>query len=90
MEQIKIYYSYNDILIKPRLSIVKSRREIDLNTKLTKKLNLKIPIISANMDTVTEGEMAISMAKLGGIGIIHRYCNIQDQVNMVDKVKKKY
>ncbi|VVU94662.1 IMP dehydrogenase / GMP reductase domain [seawater metagenome] len=88
MEQIKIYYSYNDILIKPRLSIVKSRREIDLNTKLTKKLNLKIPIISANMDTVTEGEMAISMAKLGGIGIIHRYCNIQDQVNMVDKVKK--
>ncbi len=81
-------YSYNDILIKPRLSVVKSRKEINLNTRLTKKLSLKMPIISANMDTVTEDNMAIEMAKLGGIGIIHRYCSIDDQVRMVERVKR--
>jgi IMP dehydrogenase len=87
MHEIEQAYSYNDILIKPRLSVVTSRKEISLETKLTKKLNLKIPIISSNMDTVTEDEMAISMAKIGGIGIIHRYCSISDQVRMVKLVK---
>jgi IMP dehydrogenase len=81
-------YSYDDILIKPRLSIVESRREISLDSRLTKNIKLKTPIISANMDTVTESDMAIDMAKIGGIGIIHRYCSIEDQVDMVNKVKK--
>ena len=82
-------YSYDDVLIKPRLSIVESRKKISLESRLTKNLKLKIPIISANMDTVTEDNMAIEMAKLGGIGIIHRYCSIEDQVKMVRKVKKR-
>jgi IMP dehydrogenase len=81
-------YSYDDILIKPRLSIVESRREISLDSKLTRNIRLKTPIISANMDTVTESNMAIDMAKIGGVGIIHRYCSIEDQVQMIKKVKK--
>ena len=81
-------YSYDDVLIKPRLSIVESRSEISLNSNLTRNIKLKTPIISANMDTVTEAEMAIDMAKIGGIGIIHRYCSIDDQVEMIKKVKK--
>ena len=81
-------YSYDDILIKPRLSIVESRKEISLDSKLSKNIKLKTPIISANMDTVTESSMAIDMAKIGGIGIIHRYCSIKDQVQMIKKVKK--
>ena len=81
-------YSYDDVLIKPRLSIVESRSEISLSSNLTRNIKLKTPIISANMDTVTEAEMAIDMAKIGGIGIIHRYCSIDDQVEMIKKVKK--
>ena len=88
MSNRTLAYSYKDVLIKPRLSIVKSRSEIDLSTNLTKKIKLKIPLISANMDTVTESSMAIALAKLGGIGILHRYCSIQDQIKMVRDVKK--
>jgi len=88
MTNFKNYYSYNDILLKPKLSIVESRKEISLNTRITKKNFLKIPLIAANMDTVTEDSMAIELAKRGGIGIIHRYCSIENQVNMIKKVKR--
>ena len=81
-------YSYDDILIKPRKSVVKSRKAINVNTKLSKNIQLKIPIVSSNMDTVTEEKMAIRMALLGGIGIIHRYNTIEQQVKMVSMVKR--
>lgn len=81
-------YSYDDILIKPRKSVVKSRKCINVNTKLSKNITLKIPIISSNMDTVTEEQMAIRMALSGGIGIIHRYNTIKEQVKMVSMVKR--
>ena len=81
-------YSYDDILIKPKLSIVKSRKDINLHTKLSKNISLRIPIVSSNMDTVTEEKMAIQMALQGGIGIIHRYNTIDQQVQMVKNVKR--
>lgn len=81
-------YSYDDILIVPRYSDISSRSQISLESKLTKNITLKIPIISANMDTITEDKMAIALAKLGGLGIVHRYCSIEEQVQMIKNVKR--
>ena len=82
------YYTYDDVLIKPTYSEVQSRKNVCLKSKLTRNITLNIPLISSNMDTITEEDMAIEMAKLGGIGIIHRYCSIDQQVKMVKKVKR--
>ncbi|MBT4760752.1 MAG: guanosine monophosphate reductase [Bdellovibrionaceae bacterium] len=82
-------YSYDDVLIVPSMSNVKSRREPDLSSQLTKKVSLGLPFISANMDTITESDMAISMHNLGAMGILHRFMTIEDQVNEVKKVADK-
>lgn len=82
------YYTYDDVLIKPKYSEVESRKNICLKTKLTKNITLNSPLISSNMDTITEDVMAIEMAKIGGMGIIHRYCSIEEQVEMIKKVKR--
>ena len=63
-------------------------KETKLNTYLTNNITLNIPIISAAMDTVTEEDMAIAMAREGGIGVIHKNCSIESQSSMVDKVKR--
>jgi len=81
--------TFDDVLLVPKLTTIESRSQVDLSTHLTKKIKLKIPLISANMDTVTESRMGIEMAKLGGIGIIHRFLTIDDQVEEVKKVKKE-
>lgn len=62
--------------------------EVDLSTRLTKKIKLNIPLISAGMDTVTEAKMAIAMAREGGIGIIHKNMSIEEQAKQVDRVKR--
>lgn len=80
--------TYDDILIVPRYSEISSRTQISLESKLTKDITLKIPIISANMDTITEDKMAIALAKLGGLGIIHRYCSVEEQAQMIRNVKR--
>ena len=85
---IPIGLTFDDVLLVPKRSSLKSRKQANLFSNLTQKINLNIPIISANMDTVTESTMAISIARLGGIGIIHRFMSIQDQVNEVQKVKR--
>ncbi len=80
--------SYDDVLLVPKKSPVSSRTGVTLKTKLTRNIELNMPIVSANMDTVTESKMAIAMAQLGGIGIIHRFNTIEQQVEEVRRVKR--
>jgi IMP dehydrogenase len=80
--------TYDDVLLVPMFSDVASRRKLSTETKLTRKISLQAPIVSANMDTVTEGEMAIVMAREGGIGIIHRFMTIDEQVREIERVKR--
>jgi IMP dehydrogenase len=80
-------YSFDDVLLLPNYSNVLPK-DVNVSTRLTKHIRLNIPIVSAAMDTVTEAEASISMAREGGIGFIHRNMSIQSQATEVDKVKK--
>ena len=80
--------TYDDVLLVPQYSNVDSRRTLSTKTCLTKKISLQIPIVSANMDVVTESEMAITMAREGGIGLIHRFMTIAEQARQIERVKK--
>lgn len=84
---IKEGITYDDVLLVPRKSNVLPDT-VNTKTKLTKKISLNIPIISAGMDTVTEAALAIEMSRHGGIGIIHKNMSIEDQALEVDKVKR--
>ena len=79
--------TFEDVLLVPRYSEVLPK-EVSLETKLTRNITLKIPMVSAAMDTVTEYRAAIAMARLGGIGIIHKNMDIESQCTQVRKVKK--
>ncbi len=79
--------TFEDVLLVPKYSEVLPK-EVDVKTKLTKNIDLNIPIVSAAMDTVTEHRAAITMARLGGIGIIHKNMDIKTQAKMVRIVKK--
>lgn len=79
--------TFDDILLVPAYSAVLPR-DVDVRSPLTTKISLNIPIVSAAMDTVTEGETSISLAREGGIGIIHRNMSIKSQAQEVDQVKK--
>jgi IMP dehydrogenase len=80
--------TYDDVLLVPQYSDVDSRRTLSTQTRLTNQITLQIPIVSANMDVVTEYEMAIAMAREGGIGIIHRFMSIDEQARQIERVKK--
>ncbi len=80
-------YTYDDVLIVPAKSEVRSRRDPDLTAQLTKSRKMLMPFISANMDTITEANMAIAIDQLGGFGILHRFMTIEDQVVEVRKMK---
>ncbi|MEE2765898.1 MAG: IMP dehydrogenase [Candidatus Neomarinimicrobiota bacterium] len=80
-------FTFDDVLLVPQSSFVLPE-ETDLTTRLTKDIKLNIPVLSAAMDTVTESAMAISMAREGGLGIIHKNCSIEAQKAMVDRVKR--
>jgi IMP dehydrogenase len=79
--------TFEDVLLIPKYSEVLPK-EVNLETKLTKNITLKIPMVSAAMDTVTEHRAAIAMARLGGIGIIHKNMDIETQCREIKKVKK--
>lgn len=79
--------TFDDVLLIPQHSQVLPR-DVKLNTNLTKKIKLNIPLMSAGMDTVTESKMAIALAREGGIGIIHKNMSIQQQASEVDRVKR--
>lgn len=80
--------TFDDVLLVPKKSPIVSRSQTSLKTKLSSNVSLNVPIISANMDSVTESRMAIALAREGGIGIIHRFMTIQEQVEQVLKVKR--
>ncbi|MEC8624614.1 MAG: IMP dehydrogenase [Bdellovibrionota bacterium] len=80
--------TFNDVLLVPRHGDISSRRDPSLETKVTKNYSLGTPFISANMDTVTESEMALAMAKRGGLGILHRFMDPKEQVEQVKKIRE--
>lgn len=82
-------YSYNDVLIIPKYNKVRSRRDVQLKTKVTRNHYIDIPFIASNMDTVCESKMAITLGKLGGLGIIHRFMPIEEEAKEVRKVKEQ-
>ncbi|MBJ47922.1 MAG: IMP dehydrogenase [Candidatus Marinimicrobia bacterium] len=79
--------TFDDVLLKPRYSDILPS-DVNIKTKLTRKINLNIPFISSAMDTVTESSMAISIARLGGLGVIHKNLSIKNQALEVEKVKR--
>ena len=79
--------TYDDVLLVPQKSNVLPR-DVDVRTRLTRHITLNIPLLSAAMDTVTESEMAIAMAREGGIGILHKNMTIHRQAEEVDRVKR--
>src|SRR2546430_7657077 len=85
---IPLALTYEDVLLVPSRSAVASRRDVDTCTRLTRDLRLNIPIVSANMDTVTEARMARAMAREGGIGIIHRFMPIEQEAEEIQRVKR--
>lgn len=84
---VKESLTFDDVLLIPQRSSVLPR-DVSVKTRLSEKIQLNIPIISAGMDTVTETEMAIAIARQGGLGIIHKNMSIDEQAEMVDRVKR--
>ncbi len=86
MKMIQEGLTFDDILLLPNHSKVLPK-DVSLETQLTSKINLKIPLISAAMDTVTEAKLAIALAQEGGLGIIHKNMSIEAQTQQIRKVK---
>jgi len=84
----QIGLTFDDVLLVPRYSSIRSRSSVDVSTSLVPGIKLQLPVISSNMDTVTEARMAVAMAQSGGIGIIHRFLSITDQADLVAQVKR--
>ncbi len=87
IESAEVAFTFHDLIMLPGRSSVEPS-EIDIRTKATKNHKLNIPLISSPMDTVTETEMAIAMAREGGLGVLHRNCSVEEQVEMAKKVKR--
>jgi IMP dehydrogenase len=85
MSKFESTVTFEDVLLRPQYSDIVSRKEIDTSSKISEHLAFHMPIISSPMDTVTEAPMASKMADLGGLGIIHRYCSIEQQGSMVEQ-----
>ncbi|MEZ4309287.1 MAG: IMP dehydrogenase [Polyangiaceae bacterium] len=86
-ERLRETYTFDDVLLAPAYSEVLPS-EVDVRTRLTNKIPLQIPLLSAAMDSVTEGRTAITMARAGGIGILHKNLSIADQAREVERVKR--
>ena len=88
MVPIKEALTFDDVTLAPKYSEILPS-EVNTSVNLTKNLKLKIPLLSSAMDTVTESNMAIAIAKFGGIGVIHRNLDIKKQILEIKKVKKQ-
>lgn len=84
---IPLALSYDDVLLVPQYSNINSRNDVSLKTKISPRVTLDIPLISANMSDVTDSKMAIALGKLGGLGVIPRFMSIDLQADEVEKVK---
>jgi IMP dehydrogenase len=80
--------TFDDVLLMPKRSPVRSRGDVSTATRLSRRINMEIPIVSANMDTVTEWKMAVAMARAGGIGIIHRFMTAEREAEEVRRAKR--
>ncbi|MBD3366453.1 guanosine monophosphate reductase [candidate division WWE3 bacterium] len=87
--QFPLALSFDDVLLKPQYSKIKSRSEINLETQLSPYLKLEIPLMTTNMDTVTGVEMAVKISELGGLGLLPRFCAPEKQADQVAEVIKK-
>jgi IMP dehydrogenase len=87
-DDLPMALTYDDVLIVPQRSGIASRSDVDTTGRLTPAISLAVPIVSANMDTVTEWQMAVAMARAGGIGIVHRFLTLDEQVEQVRRVKR--
>ena len=87
-DDLKLGLTFDDVLLIPRRSSVKSRKEISTGTRFTRNININIPLVSSPMDTVTEETMAITIARLGGIGVVHRFASVEREAEMVKRVKR--
>lgn len=80
--------TFHDVLLVPKRSSIASRRAVDTAGRFSRRIKLKVPIVSANMDTVTESRMAVALARAGGLGIIHRFLTVEEESAQVAKVKR--
>ena len=80
--------TFDDVLIMPARSDVRSRRDPQLTSQLTKNISIETPIVSANMDTITEYDMALAMHQLGGLGILHRFISAEEQSSQARRLKE--
>jgi|TARA_R110000851_G_scaffold183813_1_gene333214 IMP dehydrogenase len=81
--------SYDDVLLVPQYSDIRSREEIDISSDLGKGISLRLPVLSSPMDTVTAAAMANCMNELGGAGVIHRYCTVEEQAELILSVRTR-
>ncbi len=88
MKTIPLALTYDDVLLVPRRTPLKSRSEGDIKSLFTKNIILQAPFVSSNMATVTEHKMAIAMARAGGLGVIHQFLTIEEQAEEIHRVKK--
>ena len=86
--QIRTGLTFDDVLIVPRRSSIRSRQDVSVCTRLSRRIELGIPVVAANMDTVCEHEMAVAMARLGGIGVVHRFMPIDAQAEQINMVRE--
>jgi len=82
--------TYDDVLLIPQYSDIKSRQEVDIGNDLSERIHLSLPIISSPMDTVTEEDMALAIYDVGGLGIIHRYNTVKEQCEIVRRISKTF
>lgn len=87
MIEQELYLDFDDVLLVPQYSDIASRSEVNLSSFVARDIELNVPILSAPMDTVTEGHLAFELGLAGGMGIIHRYCSIEFQVSHVMMAK---
>jgi IMP dehydrogenase/GMP reductase len=85
---LRVGLTFDDVLLVPKFSDVRSRKDAATRSQFTRRIKLAIPIVSANMDTVTESAMAIAIARQGGIGVIHRFLTVDEEVGGGDQGKE--